>query len=323
MNKKEKVLVTGGAGFIGSNIVGELLKQGYQVSVIDNLITGKKENLEPYLSSIKFIQGSIMDEEKINEAIEDIDYVLHQAALPAVPRSIEEPMSSLENNTAATLKMLSKSQEYKVKKFVYASSSSIYGDQEAEYKREDLKPKPLSPYAVFKLAGEQLCRVYANLHNLPAVCLRYFNVFGPNQDPDSPYSAVMPIFIKAMLNNEPAAINGDGAITRDFTYVVNNVTANLLAMKSEKVGRGEVINIAMGQEVSLNELVEQINSLLNKNIEPIHREERPGDIKRSLADISRARELLNYQPIVSFKEGLEKTIEYYEKLLKVIKLLNY
>lgn len=312
MKTPGKVLVTGGAGFIGSNIVCELVKLGYRVSVIDNLITGRKENLADCLDKIEFIQGSILEEDKINQAMADVDYVLHTAALPSVPRSIENPMLSLENNLAITLKILSKSVEYKVKKLVYSSSSSIYGDQPHTEKVETLNPNPISPYAVYKNAGEQLCKIFSNLYGLPGVCLRYFNVFGPAQDPNSPYSAVIPLFIKKMLKGESPTINGDGSITRDFTYVDNNVAANLLAMKQDQVGSGEIINIACHNSISLNQLVKEINNCLGTAITAIHGPERLGDIKQSLADIAKAKKLLGYEPLVSFSEGLAKTIEYYK-----------
>lgn len=307
------VLVTGGAGFIGSNLVKELVKQGYQVSVIDNLITGKKENLALVLSNIKFIEGSILEEDKINEAISGVDYVFHAAALPSVPRSINDPLSSLENNVTITLKILLKSVEFQVKKLIYSSSSSIYGDQEAIEKVETLPANPLSPYAVYKNAGEQLCRIFARIHNLKTVSLRYFNVFGPNQDPDSPYSAVIPLFIKKMLAGEQPTINGDGAISRDFTYVENNVCANILAMQSDKVGHGEIINIACNKSITLNQLVEEINRCLKTSIKPIHGPARAGDIKQSLADIGLAKKLLGYEPSINFNEGLKKTVEHYQQ----------
>jgi len=308
-----KILITGGAGFIGSNIVKVLLEEGHEVTVIDNLITGKKDNLKPFLDKLKFIEGSILEEAKINEAMEGVEYVLHQAALPSVPRSLEQPLASLENNLSITLKILLKSVEFKVKRLVYASSSSIYGNQESEKKSEDLRPLPVSPYAVYKNAGEQLCQIYSKIHGLAAVCLRYFNVFGPNQDPDSPYSAVVPLFIKKMLNGERPVINGDGNNARDFTFVENNVKANILALKSDKVGQGEIINIACGQSISLNQLVEEINACLNTEIKPIYGPERPGDIKHSLADISRAKKLLDYSPEVDFKTGIKQTVDYFIK----------
>lgn len=308
-----KILVTGGAGFIGSNLVKELVKQGHQVCVIDNLLTGKKENLAPVASQITFIEGSILEEDKINQAIQGVDYVFHVAALPSVPRSINEPLASLENNIGITLKILLKSVEYKVKKLIYSSSSSIYGDQAAKIKSEDLPPVPLSPYAIYKNAGEQLCRVFSQIHNLPTVCLRYFNVFGPNQDPDSPYSAVIPLFIKRILKGEQPTINGDGSISRDFTYVDNNVRANILAMESSQVGHGEIINIACGQSISLDQLVEEINACLGTSVKPVHGPERAGDIKRSLADIGKAKQLLGYEPLVDFKEGLKKTVKHYQQ----------
>ncbi|HLD27280.1 MAG TPA: SDR family oxidoreductase [Patescibacteria group bacterium] len=308
-----KILITGGAGFIGSNIVKVLLEEGHEVTVIDNLITGKKDNLKPFLDKLKFIEGSILEEAKINEAMEGVEYVLHQAALPSVPRSLEQPLASLENNLSITLKILLKSVEFKVKRLVYASSSSIYGNQESEKKSEDLRPLPVSPYAVYKNAGEQLCQIYSKIHGLAAVCLRYFNVFGPNQDPDSPYSAVVPLFIKKMLNGERPVINGDGNNARDFTFVENNVKANILALKSDKVGQGEIINIACGQSISLNQLVEEINACLNTEIKPIYGPKRPGDIKHSLADISRAKKLLDYSPEVDFKTGIKQTVDYFIK----------
>lgn len=307
-----KYLVTGGAGFIGTNIVKELLGKGEKVKVLDNFSTGKRENILPYINNKNFelIEGDLRSFHTVRDAVRGVEFVLHQGALPSVPRSITDPITSNDVNVLGTLNVLEASKEFGVKRVVYASSSSVYGNSIEFTKTEDLPVKPLSPYALSKYAGERYCQIYYNLYDLETVCLRYFNVFGPNQDPTSQYSAVIPKFIKAMMNDLSPTIFGDGLQSRDFTYVQNNVSANLLACLSDKAV-GEVINIACGQSFSLLDLVDAINKVLNKNIEPIFEKSKKGEIKHSLADISKAKKLLNYNVKVPFVDGIKKTIGYY------------
>jgi nucleoside-diphosphate-sugar epimerase len=305
-------LVTGGAGFIGSNIVRKLVEMGEQITVVDNLVTGRKENIAPYLNKITFIQKDLADENVAMEATRGIDYVLHQAAIPSVPRSIDNPIDTNNANINATLALLVACKENNVKRLVYASSSSIYGDQDPSHPKTETMPvRPKSPYGLQKYAAEKYCLLFNELYGLETICLRYFNVFGPNQDPTSEYAAVIPRFILAILKNESPTIFGDGKTSRDFTYVENNVMANITAATSED-GVGEVFNIAMGNSISLSDLVNTINKLLGKNIKPNHLTERTGDIKHSWADISKAEKLLGYTPAISFEQGLGKTIEYYK-----------
>lgn len=307
----KKYLVTGGAGFIGSNIVKKLVENEESVKVLDNLSTGKIGNIKNLLDKIEFIEGDFTDLETAKKAVEGVDYVLHQGAIPSVPRSIHDPVNTNNTNILGTLNMLLASKEMGVKRFIYAASSSAYGDSPTMPKVESMPVAPKSPYAIQKLAGEQYTQNFFKLHGLETVCLRYFNVFGPNQDPESEYSAVIPIFIKKMLKGEQPTIYGDGSTSRDFTYVQNNIDANLKACIAPKEALGEVINIATGYEISLSNLVEKINSYLGTDIKPIYKEERAGDVKHSLGDISKAKRLIGYEPLVNFDEGLEKTIEFY------------
>jgi len=303
-------LVTGGAGFIGSNIVRKLLEEGEKVRVLDDFSTGRRENLEG-LSGFEVIEGSLTVPAVLDEALGGVDYVLHQAAIPSVPRSIADPLKSNEANVTGTLMLLDAAKRAGVKRLVFAASSSAYGDTEVLPKVEDMPAKPLSPYAVNKYAGELYAKVYADIYGLQTVCLRYFNIFGPYQDPASEYAAVIPKFILRMLKGEAPVIYGDGDQSRDFTYIDNAVEANLLACKSEKVGWGEVINVACGERYSLNELVAALNEILGTKIEPLYDEARPGDVKHSLAAIERARELLGYEVKVDFHEGLKRTVEWF------------
>ncbi len=309
-----KYLITGGAGFIGSNIVRTLVERGENVRVLDNLSTGKLKNIEEYLQKIEYIEGDFTDLDIAKKAVEGVDYVIHQGAIPSVPRSIDDPIKTNEANILGTLNMLIASRDAGVKRFVYAASSSAYGDSPIMPKVETMPTAPISPYAIQKLTSEQYCQNFHTLFGLETVCLRYFNVFGPNQDPESVYSAVIPMFIKKMLAGESPVIYGDGTTSRDFTFVDNNVDANLRACVAEKGCGGEVVNIACGYEISLNELMEKINEILGANIMPIYKEERKGDVKHSLADISKAKKLLGYEPIVGFEEGLKKTVEFYRTL---------
>ncbi len=307
-----RYLITGGGGFIGSNLVEELLNRGEYVRVLDNFATGRRENLKPFLSDIQLIEGDLRSYHTVQRAVEGIDFVLHQAALPSVPRSINDPITTNQVNVDGILNLLHACQEHLVSRFVYASSSSVYGDNPVSPKHEGMMPNPKSPYAVSKLTGEYYCKVFHQLHGLETVCLRYFNVFGPRQDPNSQYSAVIPKFVKALKAGKQPTIYGDGEQSRDFTYVFNNVTANLLACESPGIG-GKVYNIACQQAYTLNDLVAMLNDILGTNIEPKYLEDRPGDIKHSLADISLAKEELLYEPKVDFKKGLELLVENFEQ----------
>lgn len=307
-------LVTGGAGFIGSNIVEELVRLGHSVRVLDNFATGKRENLLPFLEKIDLIEGDIRDEDICLRAVDSIDYVLHQAAMASVPRSIADPVITSEVNVMGTIKLLTAATKANVRRFVYAASSSAYGDQDVPVKNEILMPRPLSPYAAAKLAGECFCHAYSRSMGLETVGLRYFNVFGPRQDPTSQYSAVIPRFITAIIEGRQPIIYGDGLQTRDFTYVANNVQANILAATTKKPVSGRVINIACGTSFSLLDLLNSINQALGKNIQPSFAPKRTGDVKHSLADISLANELLNYVVSVDFGAGIRRTVMWYLKL---------
>jgi nucleoside-diphosphate-sugar epimerase len=309
MQKVSKYLVTGGAGFIGSNIVEELVARGEQVRVLDDLSTGRRSNIEPFLDRIELVQGSLTSDDALSKAVAGVDFIIHQAALPSVPRSVSDPLQSHEANATGTLKLLIAARDAGVRRVVYASSSSVYGDSPVLPKREDMPTRPLSPYAVNKLAGEEYCKVFAGVYGLPTVSLRYFNVFGPRQDPTSQYAAVIPAFISSMLQDRKPTIYGDGLQTRDFTYVSNIVNANLLACESEGAD-GLAVNVACAERISLLDLVAEINRLLGKDIEPIFEPARAGDVKHSLADISLAREKLRFEPRVTFAEGLARTLEY-------------
>ena len=307
-------LVTGGGGFIGSNIVEELLKRGHKVRVLDNFSTGKRENLLPFLDRIELVEGDIRSYHIVRAAVEGVDFILHQAALPSVPRSINDPLTTNEVNVVGTLNILNAAKDVGVKRIVYASSSSIYGDLETMPKTEDMLPKPLSPYAVSKLAGEKYCQVFTRLYGLETVALRYFNVFGPRQDPNSQYSAVIPKFINMIQQGQSPTVFGDGEQSRDFTFVQNVVHANLLACEEglENLS-GEVFNIAFGKRVTINNLLDHINQILKTDVKPIYADPRPGDVKHSLANIGKARQFLGYEPEVDFEEGLRRTIEFMNK----------
>ncbi|HOV16987.1 MAG TPA: SDR family oxidoreductase [Candidatus Cloacimonadota bacterium] len=307
-------LVTGGAGFIGSNIVKELLARKEQVRVLDNFATGKRENILPYKNdpNLEIIEGDLRSFHIVRDAVKGVDYVLHQGALPSVPRSINDPITTNDVNILGTLNILEAAREFNVKRVIYASSSSVYGNTETLSKREDMPVSPLSPYAVTKFAAERYCQIYYSLYGLETVALRYFNVFGPNQDPTSQYSAVIPLFIKAIHSDKAPVIYGDGTQSRDFTYVTNNVEANLLACTAKGVA-GEVFNIACGKKYTLLELVQEINAALGKQIEPKFAPERSGDVKHSLADISKAGKMLGYQPKVDFQTGIRKAVEFFTR----------
>lgn len=308
----DKYLVTGGAGFIGSNIAEELVKRGYSVKIIDNFLTGKRENISSFLDKIELVEGDIRDYDACRRALEGVDFVLHQAALPSVPRSIEDPLLTTDINIKGTLNILLASREAKVKGFVFASSSSVYGDDPNLPKKEGTVGNPLSPYAISKLTGEKYCRVFSQIFGLSTVCLRYFNIFGPRQDPSSQYAAVVPNFITRMFKGESPTIFGDGEQTRDFTYISNVVEANILASKAQGVS-GEVFNIACGERTTVNSLASNLNEILKEEISPSYAEPRPGDVRDSFADISKARKMLKYEPLVPFGKGLEETIRWYRE----------
>jgi len=304
-------LVTGGAGFIGSHIVDELLKRRERVRVLDNLSTGKKEHLTHCFEAVEFVEGDIRDMDTCRRACDGVDYVLHQAALGSVPRSIEDPLTAHEVNVTGTVKMLVAARDAKVKRFVYAASSSTYGDHPGLPKVEGEIGAPLSPYAVTKYADELYSQVFGRCYGLETVGLRYFNVFGPRQDPFSQYAAVIPIFVSALLKGKAPVIDGDGNQTRDFTYVANAVDANLLACTAQKEAVGEVFNVACGVRTSLNHLYCILQELLDVDLRPIYGSARKGDVRDSLADISKAERLLKYHPLVSFDEGLKRSIHWY------------
>ena len=306
-----KYLVTGGAGFIGSNIVEELVKRKHQVRVLDNFATGRRQNIIPFINNIELIEGDLRSYHIVRGAVDDVDFVLHQGALPSVPRSINDPITTNEVNVTGTLNILNAANDAGVKRVVFASSSSIYGDSERLPKQEDMIPNPLSPYAVSKLAGEKYCQVFSKIYKLHTTCLRYFNVFGPRQDPTSQYSAVIPKFITAIAQDRQPVIFGDGLQSRDFTFVTNVIQANILATETDTPS-GMVFNCACHERIDLNHLVQTINKIVGKNIEPIYSEPRPGDVKHSFADIEKISGHLGYKPGVLFEDGLKRTIEWYQ-----------
>jgi len=305
-------LVTGAAGFIGSALVHALLERGEQVRGLDNFETGRRENLADVLAQIDFRQADLLDAEGVASACRGVDYVLHQAAIPSVPKSIVDPARSNKVNIEGTLNVLIAARDAGVKRVVYAASSSAYGDTPTLPKLEEMTPKPLSPYAVAKLAGEMYMRVFHGVYGLPTVSLRYFNIFGPRQDPTSQYSGVLARFIPAMLRGERPTIYGDGEQSRDFNYIDNAVSANLLAVTApEKDVAGETFNIAAGHRYDLNQTVALLRPLTGYTGDVEYAAERTGDIKHSLADISRAQQKLGYRPLVNFEEGLRRTVEWY------------
>lgn len=315
MLSMETVVVTGGAGFIGSNLVIELVKRGYAVRVVDNFLTGSRENLEPVMEQVELFGGSITDKALMDKVCKNATYVFHEAALPSVPRSIKDPITTNQVNVNGTLTVLLAARDAHVKRVVFASSSSVYGDAKAASKAEALKPDPLSPYAATKLLGELYCRQFTELYGLETVSLRYFNVFGPRQDPASQYAAVIPRFIQAMLHSKQPVIFGDGTQSRDFTFVQNVVEANILAAKAKgKDIIGNVFNIACGHGITINTLVQAINKLLKTDIKAVHEEPRQGDIKHSQADVSKAARLLGFKPAISFEEGLKQTIGWFKNI---------
>ncbi|MFN7289551.1 MAG: SDR family oxidoreductase [Pirellula sp.] len=309
-----RCLVTGGAGFIGSHIVRGLLNSGHSVRVLDNLCTGHRDNLEEVSDRIEFIEGDVTDPIACKEALSGVERVFHQAALASVPLSLERPLDTHLACATGTLNMLNESVKAKVRKFVYAASSSAYGDQPTSSKRESDLPMPLSPYAVAKLCGEYYCQAYFHSFGLETVGLRYFNVFGPRQDPDSPYSAVIPIFVSRILSGQSAIVYGDGLQSRDFTYVANVVHGNLLAAERPNIG-GRVFNLADGRQTTLIQLLNQLGQMLSIAPKIDFQPARVGDVRESLADVSLARRLLGYEPRFNLEEGLKQTIEYYRMLV--------
>jgi len=298
-----KYLITGGAGFIGSNLAEKLLNLGEEVRILDDFSTGREENLAAIKDDVELIRGDLRDYETVRKSVAGMDYVLHQGALPSVPRSIQDPITTADVNTGGTLNILKAALDEGVQRVVAASSSSIYGNSPTLPKVEDMPMNPLSPYAVAKMAGELYCRNFYRVYGLETVALRYFNVFGPKQDPTSQYSAVIPLFFSLMKEGKSPTIHGDGKQSRDFTFIDNVVDANLKACTAEGAV-GEMFNVGYGEKHTLLRLVENINNILEMSIEPIFGEPRQGDVKHSLADISKARAILGYEPTVSFMEGL-------------------
>jgi UDP-N-acetylglucosamine/UDP-N-acetyl-alpha-D-glucosaminouronate 4-epimerase len=302
-------LVTGGAGFIGSHLSEELLRRGHRVRVADSLITGKRSNLD-HIPQVEFVQGDLADLEFARAAVAGCEVVLHQAAIPSVPRSVKDPITSNRANVDATLNTLVAARDAGVRRLVFAGSSSVYGDTPTLPKHEDMPDNPLSPYALQKVVGEQYLKMFTKLYGFETVSIRYFNVFGPRQDPTSPYSGVISVFATALLENRPPNIYGDGEQTRDFTYVTN-VVDGVLRAAAAKGASGHIINVATGGRISLNTLFKTMREVIGSKVEPVYLAPREGDVRDSQADITKARDLLAYQPIVSFEDGLRKTIEWY------------
>lgn len=307
------VLVTGGAGFIGSHIAAALTKSGARVRVIDDLSTGHHENIEEIGGAVDFVQASLNDEAAVKQALEDVELVFHEAAIPSVPRSVENPRETHEACVNATFSLLLAARNAKVRRVVYAASSSAYGDQPTLPKSEEMRPDPLSPYAVAKLVGEYYCQVFYRSYGLETVALRYFNVFGPRQDPSSQYSGVISRFISVLMSGETPVIFGDGEQTRDFTFVRNVVDANLRAAETTK-GIGEIINVANGKQITLNELLDTLKRITHRtDAQAEYKEGRTGDVRHSVADISRAREFLGYESRVGLEEGLRLTMDWWKQ----------
>lgn len=307
----EKFLVTGCAGFIGSHIVRKLVADGIEVVGVDDFSTGKEKNIADLAGKFRLVRGSLCDMDVARDACQGATHVIHQASIPSVPRSVDDPLGSLHSSVTATVTLLMAARDAKVRRVVQAASSSAYGDTETLPKTEEMLPKPLSPYAVAKLAQEYYAFSFSTCYGLDTVSLRYFNVFGPRQDPASEYAAVIPKFITMMLEGKAPTIFGDGEQSRDFTYIDNVVKGNLLAARSPKALKGEVINLAVGDRISLNQLVDLLNKILGTDIKVNYAPERAGDVKHSQAGVSKAGELLGFTPVVNFEEGLRRTIEYY------------
>lgn len=310
-----KFLVTGGAGFIGSHIATGLVERGDEVVVLDNLLSGRRENLEHLGDRVTLIEGSVLDRDLVERALRGVEVVYHQAALASVPWSVERPLDTNEVCVTGTVNVLDAARQAGVRRVVFAGSSSAYGDQPKVSKQETDLPAPLSPYAAAKIAGEAYCKSFTETYGLETVVLRYFNVFGPRQDPDSQYSAVIPIFVSKMVQGERPTIYGDGKQSRDFVYVDNVVQCNLAAADAERAS-GATINVACGKQFTLLQLVAAVNEVLGTTVEPIFEKARAGDVRESLADITVARSLLDYEPQIDFGEGLRRSIEYYLSLVK-------
>jgi len=307
-------LVTGGAGFIGSHIAEALVERGDRVRVLDNLSTGRLANLEPFRDRIEFIEGDLVDGPVVARAVQGVDCIFHEAALASVPLSVEQPLETNAACVTGTLTLLDAARRAGVRRLVYAGSSAVYGDRPTSSKRESDLPEPLSPYGTAKLAGEYYCRAFAATYGFETVVIRYFNVFGPRQDPDSPYAAVIPIFLSLMLSGRQPVIYGDGRQSRDFTFVSDVVRANLLAADAQRVS-GMVFNAATGRNTDLLTLLDALNKLLGTDVRPRFDPPRPGDVRESLADITLARSRLGYEPEVDFEEGLRRSIDYYRSVV--------
>ena len=303
--------VTGGAGFIGSNIVRRLVEQGHEARVVDDLATGHRENLDGLTDAVAVHEGTILDATLLGEAFAGVDYVLHQAALASVPRSVKDPAATNAVNVDGTLNVLLAARDAGVRRVVYASSSSVYGDTPVLPKQEGMVPNPQSPYAVSKLAGEHYCRAFTRVYDLETVSLRYFNVYGPRQDPASQYAAVVPIFIRRLMAGEPVTVFGDGEQSRDFTFVEDVAAANIQAAQAPGAA-GAVVNLGCGERHTLNKLIALLQELTGQHVAPVYADPRAGDVKHSQADISRARELIGYDPQVSFEDGVRRTFEWYK-----------
>ena len=308
-------LVTGGAGFIGSNLTKALLARGHIVRILDNFSTGKRENLGPYQEQVELIEGDLRSYHIVHEAVCDIEVVFHQGALPSVPRSINDPITTNQVNVEGTLNILDAAKGAGVRRVIYASSSSIYGENPTLPKQEDMTPLPISPYAVAKLAGEKYCQAFTRSYGLETVGLRYFNVFGAGQDPKSQYAAAIPLFITAFLDGGRIQIHGDGEQSRDFTYIDNVVQANIKAAVAEGAA-GEVFNVACGERTSLNQILDDLRKVTEVDVDLEYGPDRPGDVKHSLADISKARDILDYNPAVSAQEGLRRSVTWYRTARK-------
>lgn len=313
MSYTSKILVTGGAGFIGSNMADELIKKGAKVTILDNFVTGFRENLEEITGDFEFIEGDINNSDKLRQAVEGSEIVFHQAALPSVPRSVENPLETHEACVNGTFNVLLRSREANVRRVVYAASSSAYGNQEVLPKEETMLPEPLSPYAAAKLMGEYYCQVFNNVYGLETLCLRYFNVFGPRQNPSSQYSGVISRFVDALMSNKTPVIYGDGETSRDFTYIDNVVDANLKAAQTKK-GIGQVMNVANGERITLNQLLETLKKITNQSdVQVEYKSERSGDVKHSQASNRRAVDYLGYEKKVDLEEGLRNTINWWKQ----------
>ena len=312
MGDQKLYLVTGGAGFIGSHIAEALVNRGDRVRVLDNLMTGKRENLTHLIGKIEFIEADIRDYTAIRQAAEGVSVIFHEAAIPSVPRSVADPQLSHDVNVNGTFNVLMAARDAGVRRLVFAASSSAYGDTEVLPKIETMMPNPLSPYAAAKLVGELYCQTFTRVYGLETVALRYFNVFGPRQDPTSPYSGVISKFVTALLENQTPTIFGDGEQSRDFTYVANVVDANLRAAEAPEAV-GKVMNLGIGERITLNQLLDELQKIIGTKLKPNYEETRAGDVRHSLADISRAENLLGYRPLVGLAEGLKYTVDWYRE----------